>query len=65
MQDHTQTRNTVQSVAVRNLEQRQEELRLQRVDVLNLQEAIIANQMVPITHRNEPRTGIPFSALND
>jgi hypothetical protein len=38
---------------------------MQRVDVLDLQQAIVANQMVPIAHKLEPRSGIPFSALND
>jgi hypothetical protein len=46
-------------------EQPEETLQLQRVDVLDLQQAIVANQLIPITHRGEPGNGVPFSALND
>ena len=55
----------MQNAAEMKSEHQQEALPLQRVDVLNLQPAIVANQMVPITHRIEPKTGVPFSALND
>jgi hypothetical protein len=65
MQNHTQTRNTLQTAAEAKPEQRQEALRLQAIDVLDLQQAIVANQLIPITHRSEPKNGIPFSALND
>ena len=65
MQSHTQTRNSVPTEADVKPEQRGEGLRLQRVDVLDLQQAIIANQLIPITHRSAPNNGIPFSALND
>jgi hypothetical protein len=65
MQNHIQTRNTVQAATNTKPEPPQDTLRQQRVDVLDLQQAIVANQLIPITHRNEPNGGVPFSALND
>ncbi len=65
MQNHTQPKNTVQSAADAKPKQRQETLRLHRVDVLDLQQVIVANQLIPITHRSEPNNGVPFSALSD
>jgi hypothetical protein len=65
MPNHTQTRNTGQSAADVKPERRREGLQVQRVDVLDLQQAIVANQVVLITYTNEPGSGIPFSALND
>jgi hypothetical protein len=65
MQNHTQTRNAVQAASETKPESRQDTLRRQRVDVLDLQQAIVANQLIPITHRSELSSGVPFSALND
>ena len=65
MQNQTETANTAQGASDKEPEQRPEALRLQRVDVLDLQQAIVANQLIPIIHRSEPGNGVPFSALND
>ena len=65
MKEHSATSTTITFVPEAKLEHAQETLRLQRVDVLDLQEAMLANQVVPIIHRSEPRIGVPFSALND
>jgi hypothetical protein len=46
-------------------EPRQDALRRQRVTVLDLQQTIVANPLIPITHRTEVSGGVPFSALND
>jgi hypothetical protein len=64
MQNHTQTRNTVQSGADVKPERRQEAL-LQRIDVMDLQQTVSAHEAIPIIHRLASRSGVPFSALND
>jgi len=46
-------------------EERHEAVRLQRINVLDLQQTTSAVQVIPITYRIEPRSGVPFSALND
>ena len=65
MQNHPQTTNTGNTLSEMKSEQRHEARQLQRVDVLDLQQVIIANQMVPIVHKTGPGNGVPFSALND
>lgn len=67
MQNHTRTASTT------NLDPRlqlfpnepERTTRLQRVDVVDLQQSMVANQLVPIIHKTEAGAGVPFSALND